>query len=195
MSPDPDLGPPDLTEGPRFRRGRLLVASPTLIDPNFAGTVVLMLEHSSEGALGLVLNRPTRLSAGDAMPRELATMVGTDAAIHQGGPVQPEAVIVLADYFLPEEAGALVVHTVGIVDPQAVDAALNLRRARAFGGYAGWGADQLEGEIREGAWIDAECEPDDVFTDDAGGLWRRVLVRKGGVWAVVGQLPEEPHLN
>ena len=74
------------------------MASPSLADPNFRRAVVLLLEHSDEGALGLVLNRPTPLVAREALPGALADAMPEAERVHQGGPVQPEAVIVLADF-------------------------------------------------------------------------------------------------
>lgn len=197
MPDDPPWGPPVPDDAPRFRRGRLLVAAPTLVDPNFARTVVLMLEHSGEGALGVVLNRPMTLRVHDVVPPPLRDLMGDDALVHAGGPVQPEAVLVLADHMLPEEAATLVVHGVGIVDPHADAEHLPslLRAARAFGGYAGWSEGQLEEEIAQGAWIDAGCDVDDVFTSEPSGLWRRVLERKGGTYRLIAQMPDHPELN
>lgn len=184
-------------EGPRFRRGRLLVASPSLLDPNFHRTVVLMLEHSEDGALGLVLNRPMNLRARDAIPTPLADALADTERVHSGGPVQPEAVILLADFRDPQEAATLVVASIGIVDPRGDQEELTarVRAVRAFGGYAGWSGGQLEGEIAEGAWIDAPCLIDDVFTDDHPGLWSRVLDRKGGGYRLVARMPEDPRVN
>lgn len=196
MSDAPNMD--DVTvDGPRFRRGRLLVAAPSLLDPNFFRTVVLMLEHSEDGALGLVLNRPMNLLARDAIPAPLGEAMGDDEPVHSGGPVQPEAVILLADFHQPEEAASLVVDTCGIVDPRADQESLGerVRRLRAFGGYAGWGGGQLEGEIAEGAWIDAEPVIEDVFTGEPERLWSRVLDRKGGGYRLIARMPEDPRLN
>lgn len=181
----------------RSLRGRLLVASPSLVDPNFRRAVVLMLEHSPEGALGLVLNRPTELVADDALPPGLAELLPAGELIHEGGPVQPEAVIVLADYIDPAEAPSVAFDTIGIVDPDSAEThgAARLRAARAFGGYAGWAEGQLEKEIQEEAWIDALAVPEDVFTQDPTGLWGRVLDRKGGSYRLVARMPEDPSLN
>lgn len=197
MTGDPPLGGIAPQEGPRFRRGRLLVASPALADPNFHRTVVLMLEHSEDGALGLVLNRPMTLAARDAIPPPLGDALGEDELVHSGGPVQPDAVILLADFHDPRQAATLVVEAVGIVDPHADQERLagQVRRVRAFGGYAGWSGGQLESEIAEGAWIDAPCEAVDIFTDDPAALWGRVLDRKGGAYRVVARMPEDPTLN
>ena len=181
---------------PESRRGRLLVAAPALVDPNFRRTVVLMLEHSPEGALGLVLNRPTPLVSREALPENLASVMPEDERIFQGGPVQPEAVIVLADFEDTSAAASIAFGSVGIVDP-AGDAARdgNIRGIRAFGGYAGWAGGQLEQEVAEEAWVDAPAETEDVFTDDHAGLWSRVLERKGGTWRLIARMPEDPTVN
>lgn len=182
---------------PRWRKGRLLVASPTLVDPNFHRTVVLLLEHSEDGALGVVLNRPTTLSSHETLPEEFHAAMGSAEVIHEGGPVEPENVILLAEYTAPIEDTALAVGTIGVVDPgtdpqRLVDAT---HAVRAFGGYAGWSAGQLEAEIDEEAWIDAVCLPSDVFTDTPDALWRDVLDRKGGNFRLVARMPLDPGLN
>lgn len=185
-----------MSEPGQSRRGRLLVASPSLVDPNFRRAVVLMLEHSEEGALGLVLNRPSDLVAAEALPDGIAELLPPDDLVHEGGPVQPEAVIVLADFLDPVEAPTIAFSSVGIVDPERVGTArTSIRAARAFGGYAGWAAGQLEREIDEEAWIDALAIPDDVFSADADTLWSRVLERKGGTYRLVARMPEDPTLN
>lgn len=190
-------GPPDADPFPENRRGRLLVASPSLADPNFRRTVVLMLEHSPEGALGLVLNRPTPLVAREALAGVLAEAMPEEERVHQGGPVQPEAVIVLADFEDTTLAATVAFGTVGIVDPDADATRLAgaVRSIRAFGGYAGWAAGQLEQEISEEAWIEAEPTLDDVFTTGPEGLWSRVLDRKGGTWRLLAKMPEDPSRN
>jgi len=183
---------------PRWRRGRLLVAAPHLDeDPNFRRAVVLVLEHADEGALGIVLNRPMEVRAQEALPEPLATVVSEGSAVHRGGPVQPGTVIVLADFEDTATAGGITFGTVGILDPDAVEGggSLGIRRARAFGGYSGWGGGQLEVEIQADAWIDAEPDADDVFTDDPETLWRTVLERAGGSFRLMASAPEDPLLN
>src|SRR3954452_10878434 len=95
-------------------RGQLLVAGPQLLDPNFVRTVVLIGEHNEEGALGVVLNRPSETTVTEAVP-DLAELVDADDAVHVGGPVQPSAVLVLAEFDDPEEASQLVVGDVGFL--------------------------------------------------------------------------------
>ena len=178
-------------------RGKLIVASPSLTDPNFMRTVVLMLEHSAEGALGVVLNRPTDLLAREALPDEIAQALPEDALVHSGGPVQPEAVILLADFAAEEDAAGIAFGSVGIVDPAVDPDGLGdrVRAIRAFGGYAGWSAGQLEDEFAQEAWIEAEVAVEDVFTSAPTALWARVLERKGGAFRLVARMPDDPSMN
>jgi putative transcriptional regulator len=111
--------------------------------------------------------------------------------------VQPDAVIVLAEFVDLSAAAAIAFGRVGVVDPGSEVDALRGRvtAIRAFGGYAGWSGGQLEREIADEAWIDAECRAEDVFTDAPGALWSRVLERKGGTYRLVARMPEDPTLN
>ena len=136
-------------------------------DPNFRRTVVLMLEHSPEGALGLVLNRPTPLVAREALPRGLAEALPPAERVYEGGPVQPEAVIVLADFADPSRAASIAFDNVGVVDPQHPSETLGgeVRAIRAFGGYAGWAGgparagDRRGGVDRRGVAGARTCSP------------------------------------
>ena len=95
-------------------RGKLLLASPTLLDPNFVRTVVLIAEHTNEGAMGLVLNRPAASTVIEAVP-DLAWLTGEEEQVYVGGPVAETAVIVLAEFDRPDLAGALVEDDLGFV--------------------------------------------------------------------------------
>ena len=122
-------------------RGKLILASPVLRDPNFMRTVVLIAEHTDEGAMGLVLNRPAGSTVGEAVP-DLSWLAGDTEPVFVGGPVAETAVIVLAEFDVPELAGALVEDDLGFIgadadDPERLDGAI--RRARVFAGHAGWG--------------------------------------------------------
>ena len=176
-------------------KGQLLIAGPGLIDPNFRRTVVLVGEHSEEGALGVILNRASESTVDEAVP-ELSTLVAGLGAIHVGGPVQPSAIVILAEFSQPDRAGSLVLGSVGFlpseVDPDELG---ELRRARVFAGYAGWGPGQLDGELDEGSWIVEPALPDDVFTADPEELWSDVLRRKGGPFGVLALMPPDPSLN
>jgi putative transcriptional regulator len=176
-------------------KGQLLVAGPALHDPNFRRTVILVGEHSDDGALGVVLNRTSGTTVDEALP-ELTPIVDGAEAIHVGGPVQPSAIVVLAEFAQPEQAGTLVLDDVGFlpaeVDPDGLG---ELRRARVFAGYAGWGPGQLDGELAEGSWIVEPAVPDDVFTPQPEELWSDVLRRKGGPFGVLALMPPDPSLN
>ncbi len=176
-------------------KGHLLIAGPALVDPNFWRSVVLVGEHSEDGALGVILNRASEASVDEAVP-ELAALVDDMGAVHVGGPVQPSAIVVLADFVEPVHAGSLVLDSVGFlpseVDPDTLG---ELRRARVFAGYAGWGPGQLDGELEEGSWIVEPALPEDVFTLEPEELWSDVLRRKGGPFGVLALMPPDPSLN
>ena len=176
-------------------RGHLLIAGPNLLDPNFWRTVVLVGEHSDEGALGVVLNRSSETPVEEALP-ELTLLAEDLGAVHVGGPVQPSAVVVLADFVDPDAAETLVLDSVGFLPSEVEPDTLGeVRRARVYAGYAGWGPGQLDGELEEGSWIVEPARPEDVFTDDPEGLWSDVLRRKGGPFAVLAAMPPDPSLN
>ena len=177
-------------------KGQLLIAGATLPDPNFARTVVLVCEHSDEGALGLVLNRPGDLVVGESAP-ELADLIGEDAVIDSGGPVQTDALLVLAEFEEPGHAGIQVVDNVGLVGDgsEIEDLIEETRRARVFAGYAGWGPGQLDAELEREDWFVAPAGTDDIFNPDADELWARVLARKGAHFALVARMPIDPSVN
>jgi len=174
-------------------RGSLLIAAPQLLDPNFRRTVVLIAEHSDEGAMGVILNRPSGMTVADAAP-ELEPIVGSDAPIFAGGPVQPTAGVVLAEVTEADEpVFDDVVLLPGLLELQ--DVADGAGRLRVFAGYAGWGPGQLEDELGRDDWIMEPAQPDDVFSDAPEGLWGAVLVRKGGQHALLARMPDDPSLN
>jgi putative transcriptional regulator len=177
-------------------RGHLLVAAPDLLDPNFHRTVVLVGEHGEEGAMGVVLNRRSDVTVEDAVPA-LTELVDGDELVHVGGPVQTQAIVVLAEFDDPEHAGVLVFGTVGFLPGEVADADElgDLARARVFAGYAGWGPGQLESELAESSWIIEPAQPEDVFTPDPGALWSAVLRRKGGPFTLLATMPTDPSLN
>lgn len=168
--------------------GKLLVASPSMGD-YFHRAVILVVEHSPEGAFGLILNRPSETTVGEAAP-ELAELIGAEHLVHVGGPVQPNAVTAIGEHADPGEATKLIVGAVGMVD---LDEPPDLSRLRVFAGYAGWGPGQLDGELAEEAWIVEGAHPDDPFAE--GDLWAVVLRRKGGEYALLARIPPDPSVN
>jgi putative transcriptional regulator len=172
-------------------QGQLLISSPLLQDPNFRRTVVLMTHHDEEGAMGLVLSRPSEIRVADAVP-ELADLPG-DELVYVGGPVQPEAVVVLVEH--ESEPELPIVGHIAFMQAEADVDQLDTVRARVFAGYSGWGPGQLEGELDESSWIVVPAEPDDAFAPDPDELWRTVLHRKGGKFALIATMPYDPKLN
>ncbi len=175
--------------------GQLLIASPSLLDPNFKRTVVLITEHTDEGAAGLVLNRPSESIVSELVP-ELEPLVEDDEQVWVGGPVQPDAVLVLGEFVDPDAAAVPLFGALGfpaLDDPNEVVPATT--RRRVFAGYAGWGAGQLEDELERDDWILEPALPDDPFTDVPDELWADVLRRKGGVYELVARMPEDPSVN
>jgi putative transcriptional regulator len=180
----------------RNLRGQLLVASPTLLDPNFLRTVVLVTEHNDDGAMGVVLNRPSTATVDEAAP-ELETLVAAEDDVFVGGPVQQTAIVVIAQFSDPDAASVPIFDGVGFVaagsDPAELEASAS--RARVFAGFAGWSPGQLESELERDDWFLEQARPADVFTDDPDSLWSEVLDRKGGEYALVARMPLDPTLN
>ena len=176
-------------------RGQLLVAAPSLLDPNFRRTVVLVAEHGATGALGFVLNRPSEVPVAAAAP-VLEPLVDGDELVLVGGPVQPDGLIVLAEWEgEPESAGLEVLPGIGVLTSSMDPADVAARRVRVFAGHAGWGPGQLEGELARDDWFLDPARPEDLFDPAPERLWVAVLERKGGQYALVARMPEDPSLN
>lgn len=176
--------------------GQLLLASPSLRDPNFERTVVLIGIHSAEGSMGVVLNRPSEVTVAEAAP-QLEQAVGDREAVYVGGPVQTSSIVYLAEFLDPALAGLLVLGRIGFPTPEAEIDELSraTERSRVFAGFAGWGEGQLESEMAAGDWIAQSALPDDVFTDVPDQLWSDVLTRKGGSYALIARMPPDPSVN
>lgn len=171
-------------------RGQLVVATPALGDSNFAHAVVYVLEHGIEGALGVVLNRPSDVEVADALP-QWDMLAARPGVLFLGGPVQPEAVVALGQSAASSEQLQPVRDEVGIVDLRADPLTLigEVSGLRLFAGYAGWGAGQLEEEIADGGWFVVEAQPGDVFGDRPDDLWLAVLSRQGGLFTTISHDP------
>jgi putative transcriptional regulator len=170
--------------------GKLLVATPVLVDPNFWRSVVLMLQHDeAEGAIGLVLNRPTLERVETHIP-VWGPVAADPGTVHFGGPVEPQVAIGLATGHVGEPSG---VPGLSIVDLEGSPAP-DLGAVRIYSGYAGWDAGQLEAEIAEGSWYVVPAAPDDPF-DRPEGQWERILRRQRGHLALVSTFPDDVSLN
>jgi putative transcriptional regulator len=188
-------------------KGRLLIATPPLEDPNFDRSVVFMLEHHESGALGVVINRPTTEPLGGPLDR-WADLLTHPAAIFAGGPVEADALVALARTTMPivgipdgqlGEDGLLapvigeVVSADLSADPMLI--ADRVRVVRIFRGYAGWGPGQLEAEIETGSWLVVDSLPEDVFTEVPQDLWRIVLRRQPGRLSWLSTAPDDLSSN
>ena len=174
---------------PDSLRGHLLIAAPSLFD-YFRRTVVLVLEHTPDGAMGVVLGRETETLVTEAVPA-LAELAGDGDVVYLGGPVSPESVVALGDFEHPEEAGTRVVGSLGTLDPDGAND--SLRRLRVFAGYAGWAPGQLDAELDSDAWIVQPADADDPFLP--GDIWSEALGRKGGRYKLMATMPADPSLN
>ena len=182
--------------------GRLLVATPELTEPTFSRTVVLLLQHGAEeGALGVVVNRPSGTALGEVLP-SWAPYAAEPDLVFTGGPVQPEAAICLGLRLPGASDGPAVAALPGDpalatvdLDASPDEVAGGLRAVRVFAGYAGWSPGQLEDEVTAGGWWVLEGLPGDAFSTDPGTLWRQVLRRQGMPLALVSTAPEDPSLN
>jgi putative transcriptional regulator len=181
--------------------GRLLVATPKLEDPNFARSVVLLLDYDEDGALGVIISRPTTVPVAEVLPAWSDLVTGPDV-LFSGGPVATDSALAVAVLDGTDEDETPVgwrplYPGAGLVDLDAPPELLSgvLTGMRVFAGYAGWGPGQLEGEVAEGAWYVVPAETEDLLCADAESLWRRVLRRQSGELAFVATCPLDPTQN
>lgn len=181
-------------------KGRLLVATPPLEDPNFDRTVVFVLEHHDDGAIGVVINRPSVEALDEPLDRWI-DLQSAPSSVFSGGPVEPNALIALAGTPLPLDAEddhlSPITGTIASADLTADPAlvAPEVTGVRVFRGYAGWGPGQLEDEIESGAWLVLDSEPDDIFSGRPDELWRTVLRRQPGRLAWLADAPDDLSTN
>ena len=181
-------------------KGRLLLATPPLDDPNFDRTVIFVLEHHDDGAIGIVLNRVADESLDEPLDRWI-DLQHPPSSVFVGGPVETSALIGLAqakaavaddhDHLSPVVGD--IVSADLTADPAIV--AADVVGVRVFRGYAGWGPGQLEAEVDAGAWLVFDAETSDVFSDDPEELWRDVLRRQPGRLAWLANAPDDLSLN
>ena len=177
-------------------KARLLVATPELVESNFHRSVVLVLEHNDDGALGVVLNRPRLVSGGDAVP-QWADRLAFPSRLHSGGPVSEDSVIGLA----LGPAGGIdglspLLGQLGLVDLHRSPEELpDVEPVRLFAGYSGWSAGQLDAELLAGGWIVVDALPEDALTPSPEELWQAVLGRQPGLLGHLAGYPDDPRLN
>jgi len=185
-------------EKSKFLQGQLLLDSGQLGGSFFQRTVILICQHDSEGAFGLVLNRALGKTAGELIVADLPDQL-KESPLYLGGPVQPSALSYLhTDSFIPE-ADVLPNLALG----HSLDDLLEIgesfsatKKVRLFAGYAGWSAGQLESEMKRKAWLTFPASVELVFETPPEQLWQKVFNSKGG-WKnkLLGQMPEDLSLN
>jgi putative transcriptional regulator len=187
-----------VTESFPSLKGKLLVAAPLMREPTFARTVISVLEHNEDGALGVVINRPGDADLFEVVP-PVADLATQPAVLFAGGPVEPNAAIALGVVSPGAEPNGwrpvmLPVVTVDLdMDPTVL--ATTLRELRVFAGYAGWSGGQLEGEIAQGAWYVVDSLPRDAFDTRPDQLWSTVLRRQPWPLSAVATCPVDPTMN
>lgn len=189
-----------MVEQPDLAPGRLLVATPALLDPNFDHAVVLVLDVDRDGALGVVLNRPSPVGVSEVLPDWTEVVADPDVVFH-GGPVSTDSALAVGRLpGRPDEDPVgfrRLFDTVGVIDLDAPTELMApaLAGMRVFAGYAGWGGGQLEGEVAEGSWYVLHAEPADLLGAAPAGLWRSVLRRQPGELAWLATRPHDPTRN
>lgn len=180
--------------------GGLLVAAPTMTDPNFVRTVVLVLDHGDHGSLGVVLNRSTGVSVAAILPG-WSSVVGENSVIYRGGPVGRDSVLALAAMRVDDhETVTGPVRRVSAdfamvdLDSDPTDIADGVRM-RLFTGYAGWSPGQLQAELDDDAWIVVPADESDPFSSMDEELWSQVLRRQPYPLSLVASFPVDPTLN
>lgn len=161
-----------------LKRGMLLYARPGLPDPNFAGTVVLLLEHGANGSVGVVLNQPTTRGVDEVLDLKAGTS-GIDLQVFWGGPVQPRAVLSLVRTLRPGPKARTILGEVHLTPDladvkQVLDERGGRLRVRIFSGYAGWGRGQLAAEVRAGSWVLDPADAATVFSPEPSRMWEKV---------------------
>jgi putative transcriptional regulator len=176
-------------------QGKLLLASPRLLDPNFSRTVVLMVQHNEQGALGLVLNRPLQITVRQACEQSLGEACEVDGLLHQGGPCEGPLMVLHANE-MSKDADVLpgVFFT---TEKTKIESLLKqqISSARYFVGYSGWTAGQLESEMELDSWVIADAIPEHVFGEEEN-LWTRLIrQRLLGPWIDPSNIPDDPSVN
>ena len=162
----------------------LLLSMPQLMDPNFARTVVLLCEHAPDGAFGLVVNRPSDVSAAEAVQMEPPVEHPNNLPLLVGGPVEPQRGWILTasepDGVDARELGAgLYLSASPVLLRRAIAAHPAPTSTHVFAGYAGWGPGQLDQELEESAWLIVPVELDLIFDVPASTAWESAIRRLG----------------
>lgn len=173
--------------------GSLLLAHPAMRDPNFHRSVVLLSTHGDDGAMGVVLNRPTGKRLGDLNSQFAASPLAR-IPVYRGGPVKTEQLILAAWQPDPLATGYRLYFGIDVDKAEVLQKEEGVR-IRAFLGYSGWAKGQLENEVRHNTWVITPVSPDLLEHDDGRELWRSILGRLGPEWKLMADEPENPAAN
>ena len=178
-------------------KGKLLLASTQLGDPNFSSTVILIVQHDENGALGLILNRPTETTIQEACLQALELPCVLDGVLYQGGPCQGPLMVVHDNI-----SGSQIDVIDGVhftTDREEIESLLLNTEAKikCFVGYSGWAASQLEMEFEAGSWLTFPADSDQIFNAPPGDEQYMKLIQKItiGQWIDPEKIPDDPNVN
>ena len=177
-------------------KGKILIAMPTLADPNFCQTVILLCDYGPQGAMGVILNRPTEILVS-ALVHDFPKIDHVEW-VYDGGPVAKNGMLVLCRGYADakEEDGRIID---GVLLAKNLESFKKNPHAfsemRYYLGYAGWVPGQLETEVKEGAWATCSADPDLIFCTDGSALWPQMIRRLGPEWAFYATMPANPRMN
>ncbi len=178
-------------------KGKLLIAMPTLNDPNFWQSVILLCNYGPEGALGVVLNRPTEVSVS-ALIHDFPGLSGTER-IYEGGPVSRNGMLVLCRGGDSDSGGNKIIGEVSLAkdmdDLKGTSRFAPAPEVRCYLGYAGWVSGQLEAEVKTGSWRTIWADSTLIFDADPSVLWPQMMRRLGPEWAFYATMPINPSMN
>ena len=173
---------------PVFRplKGRFLIASRQLLDPHFAETVVLLLEYNKQGAMGLIINRPSEMKLSSVLP-EIEGLRQLPDTIYLGGPVAKTQLLLLIRTSSPPEGSRHVFKDIHLSSSQEVIQRMiknpeGEERFRVYAGYAGWAPRQLDNEIANGGWHVLRADAETVFDKSASEIWPDLIHRTSAQW-------------
>lgn len=181
--------------------GHLLVASPHMSDPNFSRTVVLIVQHSDEGAFGVVLNRPSKYTVRQVWEKIGEEGCDNDRMLRLGGPVEGPLLALHAEPALSEREVLPGIHFSAQKEALCELVVGGKQPLLLISGYSGWSGGQLEGELKAGAWLTCPARAEYVFFDDdeLDSLWRQVAGEIGHAILFgnrpLKHEPEDPSLN
>ena len=186
-----------MAEISKYLKGKLILDHGKLQGSFFHRTVILICEHDTEGAFGLVLNRHTGNKVGEALVANLPEPL-KELPLYHGGPVQQQALSFLhTDAFLPE-ANVLpnlnLSHSIDTLS-ELGESFSTTQQIKIFAGYAGWASGQLEDELKRDTWMIHPASLDLIYTSAPNTLWQSILKEKGGIYRLLADGPEDLSWN